>query len=97
MTEGIVTLEEMKGLEPYVTGGGDTFRAQVIAYHNEKGPAARAETVIDAATRPARVVAWRRMAPLAAEAALLAFDPEASGLRTTNGAPQRRVAAGATR
>ncbi len=59
LTEGLVDLETMKRLMPYVTGGGDVVRAQIVAYFNRPTPMARAEVVIDATTRPARTILWR--------------------------------------
>jgi type II secretory pathway component PulK len=64
MDEGIVTLAEMKALMPFVTGGGSVYRAQVIGYFDEGGPAARLEVVIDATATPPRVVFWRDISHL---------------------------------
>jgi hypothetical protein len=64
MDEGIVTLDQMKALMPFVTGGGSVFRAQVIGYFDEGGPAARLEVVIDATATPPRVVFWRDISHL---------------------------------
>ncbi|MCH8924236.1 MAG: general secretion pathway protein GspK [Planctomycetes bacterium] len=58
-TEGLVDLEAMKRLMPYVTGGGDVVRAQIIAHFNKPTPTARAETIIDATSVPARQILWR--------------------------------------
>ena len=62
--EGIVTLEEMKGLIPFVCGGGCVFRAQWIGYFDEEGPSVRVEAILDATARPARVLFWRDMSHL---------------------------------
>ena len=59
LTEGLVDLETMKKLMPYVTGGGDVVRAQVVAHFDKPWPTARVETVIDATTVPARQLLWR--------------------------------------
>jgi hypothetical protein len=69
LCEGIVTLDEMKKLAPFITGGGRVFRAQVVGYFDEEGPAARIEVVVNAAasasgSAPPRVVFWRDMTNL---------------------------------
>ena len=38
LTEGIVTLEQMKALEPYICGGGNVFKAQIVGYFDQDGP-----------------------------------------------------------
>jgi DNA uptake protein ComE-like DNA-binding protein len=67
LTEGVVTLEEMKRIVPFVTASGSVFRAQVVGYFDQEGPAARVEVVINAAgaslARP-RVVFWRDLSNL---------------------------------
>ncbi len=64
LAEGIVTLEEMKELMPFVTGGGNVFQAQFIGYFDSGGPPVRIEATIDATTRPARVISWRDISHL---------------------------------
>jgi DNA uptake protein ComE-like DNA-binding protein len=64
LDEGIVTLAQMKALMPFITGGGSVFRAQVVGYFDEGGPAARLEVVIDATASPPRVVFWRDISHL---------------------------------
>jgi hypothetical protein len=64
LDSGIVTLTQMKALMPFVTGGGNVFRAQVIGYFDGGGPAARLEVVIDATAMPPRVVFWRDISHL---------------------------------
>ncbi len=64
LSEGIVTLDEMKAIMPYVNAGGSVFRAQVIGYFDRDGPAARLETVVDATTVAPRIVFWRDISHL---------------------------------
>jgi len=69
LTDGIVDLPQMRALFPYVTGGGDVFRTQLIGFFDDKtpigrAPKARVEVVIDAAQSPARVVSWSDLRPL---------------------------------
>ena len=64
LCDGIVTLEQMKALMPFVTAGGNVFRAQVVGYFDAEGPAARIEVILDATTSPAQVVFWRDLTHL---------------------------------
>jgi hypothetical protein len=59
LTEGLVDLPQMKVLLPYVTAGGNVFRAQIVGYFDDGGPAARAEVIIDATRPPARQLYWK--------------------------------------
>jgi type II secretory pathway component PulK len=64
LSEGLVTLEQMKTLMPFITAGGSVYRAQVIGYSDLGGPAVRIETVLDATTTPAKIVFWRDISNL---------------------------------
>ncbi|MCM2371686.1 type II secretion system protein GspK [Aporhodopirellula aestuarii] len=64
LTEGIVTLDQMRALLPLVTAGGDVFRAQVIGFDETSGLAARGEAIIDATTLNPRVIAYRDLTHL---------------------------------
>jgi len=59
LLEQIVDIAQMKELLPYVTGGGDVFRAQVVGFHGDSGLSARAEVVIDATVSPPRQIYWK--------------------------------------
>jgi hypothetical protein len=52
LTDGIVDLDEMKRLMPLITAGGDVYRAQIVGYFDEEGPAYRIEAVVDATHMP---------------------------------------------
>jgi hypothetical protein len=58
LTEGLLDIAKMKVLLPYLTCGGQVYRAQVIGYFEEGGPIARAEVVVDATLTPPRPVSW---------------------------------------
>lgn len=60
----IVTLEEMKLLQPFITGNGDVYRAQIIGYYEGGKASARAEVVIDSTTVTPRVRLWRDLSHL---------------------------------
>lgn len=59
LSEGIVDLQRMKPLLPYLTGGGDVVRAQIVGFFEEPGPSVRVETVLDATASPPRQVYWK--------------------------------------
>ena len=60
-TERIVSLAKMKELLPFLTCGGDVYRAQVVGFFDPEGPVARAEIVLDATLRPVRRVYWKEL------------------------------------
>ncbi len=64
LTEGLVTLNQMRALLPLVTAGGDVFRAQVVGFDESSGLATRGEVIIDATTTNPRVVAFRNLTHL---------------------------------
>jgi len=51
----------MKQLLPFITAGGDVYRARVVGFFDAAGPLARQEVIIDATQRPA--VVRRRTIP----------------------------------
>lgn len=59
MAEGIVTLQEMRALMPFVCAGGDVYRAQVVGYYQSGEASSRVEAIFDASAAPARVLFWR--------------------------------------
>ena len=59
MAEAIVTVDEMRALMPYICGGGDVYRAQVVGYFQGGQAASRAEVIFDASTKTPRVLFWR--------------------------------------
>jgi type II secretory pathway component PulK len=74
VTEGLVDLPQLKALLPYLTTGGDVYRAQIIGYFDDKGPSARAEVIIDATSTPSREVYWKDLKMLGP-----GYPPEALG------------------
>ena len=47
-TQGIVTLDQMKALQPLITTGGSVYRGQIVGYFDDGGPSHRVEVVVDA-------------------------------------------------
>jgi type II secretory pathway component PulK len=64
LQEAIVTLEEMKSLSPFINGGGDVYRGQVVGYFQGGNAAARAEVIFDATGDAPRVLLWRDISHL---------------------------------
>jgi type II secretory pathway component PulK len=64
LTEGYVTLAQMKLLQPFITSGGHVYRAQVVGYFQSGEAAARSEAIFDATGLLPRVVLWRDMSHL---------------------------------
>ena len=64
LTEGVVTLPEMKVLMPFITGGGSVYRAQVVGYFQGGQASSRAEVVFDATSPLPRIVLWRDLTHL---------------------------------
>lgn len=66
LTQGVVTLDQMKQLMPLVTAGGDIFRAQVVGYYEADGPYTRLEAIIDNSGSTPSVTTIRDLSPLGA-------------------------------
>lgn len=64
LTEGLVTVDQMRALLPLVTTGGSVYRAQIVGFNASSGLASRAEAIIDATTLNPRVVAYRDLTHL---------------------------------
>ena len=64
LTEGLVTLDEMRTLMPFVCARGSVYRAQVIGYYDDGRAASRLEVVLDATQQPAGVLLWRDISHL---------------------------------
>ena len=78
LTEGLVNLDKMKELLPYVTVGGDVYRAQVVGFFDDGGPFARAEIVVDATADPPRQLYYKDLRLLGRGYSLEALGAEAS-------------------
>lgn len=63
-TEGIVTLEEMRAIAPFITIGGEIYRAQVVGYFCDGTASSRVEIVLDAGHVPPRPLLWRDLTHL---------------------------------
>jgi DNA uptake protein ComE-like DNA-binding protein len=83
LTQGVFTLQQAKAVFPYLSGGGDVFRGQIIGFFGESSPSLRVETVIDATANPPRQVYWKDLR-------LLGRGYHLESLGATNGARPRR-------
>ncbi len=64
LTSAIVTMEQMRLLVPFINGGGDVYRAQIVGYFEDGGAAARAEVIIDSTEPVPRILSWRDISHL---------------------------------
>ncbi len=62
--EGLVTLDELRLLTPFICAGGDVFRAQIVGYFHGGGPSYRSEVIFDATGAAPRVLFWRDISHL---------------------------------
>lgn len=58
LIQGLVDLETMKSVEPYICTGGAVYRAQIVGYFDAGGPYARIEVLFDATQSPPTVLFW---------------------------------------
>jgi DNA uptake protein ComE-like DNA-binding protein len=64
LADGIVSQEEMKQFEPYMTTRGDVFCCQVVGFFEGALPQARVEVILDRSGRNTRLSAWQDLGPL---------------------------------
>lgn len=64
LTSNIVSLEEMKAMLPFVCARGDVYRAQVVGYFEEGGPASRYEVILDNSGATPKQLFWRDLSHL---------------------------------
>lgn len=58
LTQGFVDLETMKDMEPYMTTGGDVYRAQVVGYFGTGRAVSRVEVILDSTRPDIPVLLW---------------------------------------
>ena len=59
LAEGIVTLEEMKLMLPFITASGNVYRAEVVGFFAEGKISSRASVVFDTTDLFPRILFWR--------------------------------------
>jgi type II secretory pathway component PulK len=63
LASGVVTLEEMKKWEPYVTAGGAIYRCQVAGFFDDHPTIARLELLVERMGSSPRIVGLRDLTP----------------------------------
>jgi type II secretory pathway component PulK len=64
LTEGIVTVDQMRLLTPIICGQGSVFRAQTIGYNAAGGAFVRSEIILDAHTINPKIISFRNLSHL---------------------------------
>ena len=64
LTDGLVDLDMLRKLAPFITAGGDVYRFRSIGSFGDNGPVTQIEAVIDVSTESARVVLHRDLPPM---------------------------------
>jgi DNA uptake protein ComE-like DNA-binding protein len=64
LAEGLIDLETLRAIGPYLTTGGDVFRFQAVGHYDQGGPTTRLEAIIDATQSPPRIVFARDLSSL---------------------------------
>ncbi|QDT72652.1 type II secretion system minor pseudopilin [Lacipirellula limnantheis] len=78
LIEGIVTIDEMRQLERYVTSGGDAFSGQAVGFFDAGPAAARQEFVVDRSGTTPHVRLQRDLSPLGRGYSTLSLGVESS-------------------
>ena len=67
LTHGLVDLEQLRRLDPFITSQGDVHGAQVLGYFDNGGPVGpvvRMEALIDATKTPSKILFLRDLTSL---------------------------------
>jgi DNA uptake protein ComE-like DNA-binding protein len=64
LIDGLVPLEKMKTLLPYLTAGGSVYKVQSVGFFDKGGPIVRLEAVVDASESPPRMLSLKNLTPL---------------------------------
>ncbi len=77
VADGLVDLETMKQIEPFLTVGGDVYSAQAVGYFGSGRPVCRLQLVIDRNKGAAAVVSRSDLTPLGPGFSLIDLGEEA--------------------
>ena len=61
LTEGLVTLDQMRTLQPWLCGSGSVYRGQIVGFTFDGTAISRAEAVVEASTSGPRILMWRNL------------------------------------
>ncbi len=64
LAEGIVELEEMKALDPYLNAGGNVYSGQVIGFFESAPGQSRLEIVLERTSETTKLVGWHDLSEL---------------------------------
>ncbi len=64
LANGVVTLEEMKVLDPFITTGGDVYSGQIVGFFDGQPATARAQVFFDRTETTTLVVGWEDLSLL---------------------------------
>lgn len=64
LAEGLVDLDTLRTLGPWLTTGGDVYRFQAIGHFDQGGPNTRLEAMIDGTQSPPRIIFQRDLTSL---------------------------------
>jgi hypothetical protein len=64
LIEGIVTVDQMKQLERYITARGDAFSGQAVGFFDAGPMAARGEFVVDRSGQTPHLRVWQNLSSL---------------------------------
>ena len=76
LAEGIVDLETLRELGPYITTRGDVYRFTTVGHYDEGGPTTRMEAMIDATEYPPRIKFVRDLTKLGRGYHPILLNPE---------------------
>ena len=79
LTEGIVSLEQMRALAPLLGSSEPVYRAQIVGYFRDGTAADRAEVVVRADSGRPKILMYRDLTPLGR-----GFSRELLGLAASN-------------
>ena len=64
LIDGLTDLATMRQIAPHITVRGEVFRAQIVGYFEQGGPATRIECVVDGSESPPKVMFVRDLSNL---------------------------------
>jgi type II secretory pathway component PulK len=64
LANGVVTLEEIKQIDPFITSGGDVYSAQVVGFFDGQPATSRAQIVFDRTDTTTLLVGWEDLSKL---------------------------------
>jgi DNA uptake protein ComE-like DNA-binding protein len=64
LANGVVTLEEMKQMDQFITGGGDVYSAQIVGFFDGLPARSRAQVLFDRTEDTTLIVGWEDLSQL---------------------------------